>query len=603
MELIFNLYLELAALPFDIILCVYFWYKYRDTSRVNREFRILAFLVTIGDLIDVMDAVYVSLGPLIPPLFRYLHNTVTYSIATIAAYQFVRYVTAYVGDRYKTSMGSFINKTIFYMYVVILVQNVFTGTVFSFSMDKGAVSGPLYTLIVYAYPFYYILFGGVFILTHSEKYTKAMKYALMIAFFFMVGMYIVQMFFDRHLLVTFFAASVSLFVIFLTLETPDYAKLNKTMEELSISRRELEATGIRATEMSRAKSRFLAQMSNEIRTPVNAIMGYSNLILADTKEESTREYSQRVKISANRLLAFFENVLNYVSEESDENGPRRLPSLADLIAQTDESVYLKDSDTTRHKAVGGVSGVRILVVDDSELNIDLMVRMLRPVGFTVDTATNGRQAILQVRKFRYDLIFMDHLMPVMDGTAALKQLRDEKLCEDTPVVMLTANAISGEEEKYLKQGFAAYLTKPFTEDSILEVLKKFLPITDSQWKGEVGISAWEDLQEKLPTVRVADAREYFLHDIEFYKELLRAFANNGIGTELSAAIRKGDYSLCLAMIRSQHDCAIFLGAETIVKITERLESLLKKGDYELLRERAGAFLAEKNILAEQIEAI
>ncbi len=603
MELIFNLYLELAALPFDIILCVYFWYKYRDTSRVNREFRILAFLVTIGDLIDVMDAVYVSLGPLIPPLFRYLHNTVTYSIATIAAYQFVRYVTAYVGDRYKTSMGSFINKTIFYMYVVILVQNVFTGTVFSFSMDKGAVSGPLYTLIVYAYPFYYILFGGVFILTHSEKYTKAMKYALMIAFFFMVGMYIVQMFFDRHLLVTFFAASVSLFVIFLTLETPDYAKLNKTMEELSISRRELEATGIRATEMSRAKSRFLAQMSNEIRTPVNAIMGYSNLILADTKEESTREYSQRVKISANRLLAFFENVLNYVSEESDENGPRRLPSLADLIEQTDESVYLKDSDTTRHKAVGGVSGVRILVVDDSELNIDLMVRMLRPVGFTVDTATNGRQAILQVRKFRYDLIFMDHLMPVMDGTAALKQLRDEKLCEDTPVVMLTANAISGEEEKYLKQGFAAYLTKPFTEDSILEVLKKFLPITDSQWKGEVGISAWEDLQEKLPTVRVADAREYFLHDIEFYKELLRAFANNGIGTELSAAIRKGDYSLCLAMIRSQHDCAIFLGAETIVKITERLESLLKKGDYELLRERAGAFLAEKNILAEQIEAI
>ncbi len=603
MNLVFNIYLELAVIPLDIILCIYFWHKYRDNTRVNKEFRVLALLVTYGTFVDVMDAVVVSLGPSVPLLFRYLHNTLCYILATIGAYQFVRYVTAYVGQEFRNSVAAIINKTIFAIYVTILIQNIFTGNVFSYTADGKAILGPLYTLIIYVYPLYYILFGGVFILSHSKTYTRAMKLSLLVAFIFMIILYTIQMFLDRHLLVTFFAASIGIFIMFLTLETPDYAKLAKTMEELSISRRELEATGIRATEMSRAKSRFLAQMSNEIRTPVNAIMGYSNLILADTKEESTREYSQRVKISAKRLLVFFENVLNYVSDESDDNTARRLPSLSDLVEQTDEDMYLGDSEGSHQKALGGASDVRILVVDDAELNIDLMVRMLRPIGFTVDTASNGKQAILQVRKFRYDLIFMDHLMPVMDGTEALKQLREEKLCEDTPVIMLTANAISGEAEKYLKQGFAAYVTKPFTEESILEILRKFLPITDSQWKGEVGISAWEDLQEKLPTVRVADAREYFLHDIDFYKELLRAFADNGIGTELSAAIRKGDYSLCLAMIRSQHDCAKFIGAETLVRITERLEVLLKKGEYELLRERAGAFIAEKNILGEQIEDI
>ncbi len=603
MNLVFNIYLELAALPLDIILCVYFWHKYRDNTRINREFRLLSVLVTLGTLVDVMDAVIIGFGDQIPGGIRFLHNTLDYAVATIAAYQFVRYVTAYVGMEFRNSVAAIINKTIFAIYVVILIQNFFTGNVFTYTGTTGGYTGPLYTMIVYVYPLYYILFGGVFILSHTKTYTRGMKLSLLIAFIFMVILYAIQMFIDRHLLVTFFAASIGLFIMFLTLETPDYAKLTRTLEELSISRRELEATGIRATEMSRAKSRFLAQMSNEIRTPVNAIMGYSNLILADTKEESTREYSQRVKISAKRLLVFFENVLNFVSEESEDNSSRRLPSLAELIEQTDEEIYLNDSDGAHQKALGGASDVRILVVDDAELNIDLMVRMLRPIGFTVDTANNGKQAILQVRKFHYDLIFMDHLMPVMDGTEALKQLRSEKLCEDTPVIMLTANAITGEEEKYLNLGFAAYITKPFTEEAILEILRKFLPITDSQWKGEVGISAWEDLQEKLPTVRVADAREYFLHDIDFYKELLRAFANNGIGTELSAAIRKGDYTLCLAMIRSQHDCAKFIGAETLVKITERLEVLLKKGEYELLRERAGAFIAEKNILGEQIEDI
>ena len=603
MKLVFNIYLELAVIPLDIILCIYFWHKYRDNTRVNREFRVLSVLVTYATVVDVADAFVITYSDIIPNIIKFTHNNLCYILATIASYQFVRYVTAYVGQEFRNSAAAIINKTIFAIYVAILVQNIFTGTVFAYIGSGKAIIGPLYTMIVYVYPLYYILFGGVFILSHSRTYTKSMKLSLLIAFIFMVFMYAIQMFIDRHLLVTFFAASIGIFIMFLTLETPDYAKLTKTMEELSISRRELEATGRRATEMSRAKSRFLAQMSNEIRTPVNAIMGYSNLILADTKEESTREYSQRVKISAKRLLVFFENVLNYVSDESDENGSRRLPSLADLIEQTDEEMYLGDSDGARPKALGGASEVRILVVDDAELNIDLMVRMLRPIGFTVDTASNGKQAILQVRKFHYDLIFMDHLMPIMDGTTALKQLREEKLCEDTPVIMLTANAIAGEAEKYLSQGFAAYVTKPFTEDSILEILRKFLPITDSQWKGEVGLSAWEDLQEKLPTVRVADAREYFLHDIEFYKELLRAFADNGIGTELSAAIRKGDYSLCLAMIRSQHDCAKFIGAETLVKITEKLEVLLKKGEYELLRERAGAFIAEKNILGEQIEDI
>ncbi len=589
-------------LPLDIILCVYFWRKYGDKTQVNSEFRVLTLLVTFGNLFDIIDAIVVSLGPVIPVLLRYSHNSLTYLLATAASYQFVRYVSSFVGRRVTNSTGAIINKTLLGIYAVILIQNLVTGTIFHYAPDGRLITGPLYTFIVYVYPLYFILYGGIFILSHSSSYRNSMKLALFVTFIFTVVLYFIQMVVDRSLLVTFFAASVALFVMFLTLETPDYVQLMKTMEELSISRRELESAGLRATEMSRAKSRFLAQMSNEIRTPVNAIMGYSNLILADTKEDSTREYSQRVKISAKRLLTFFENVLNYISEESDENGPRRLPSMAELIDQTDESMFIEEDSVTR-KAVSGAYNIRILVVDDAELNIDLMVRILRPIGFTVDTASNGRQAILQIRKFHYDLIFMDHLMPVMDGITALKQIREEKLCENTPVIMLTANAISGEKEKYLDMGFAAYLTKPFKEDAIRELLKEYLPLTDSQWRGDAGISEWEELQENLPTVRVADAREYLLHDISLYKKLLKAYAENDVGAELIAALRNGETERCRAMIRSQHDIAKMLGAENLEKETSRLEILLNKKEYDLMRERISAFVSEKNILDEQIRAL
>ncbi len=602
MKLYFNIYLELAMLPLDIILCGYFWRKYGDKTRANYEFRVLTLLVTLGNLFDIIDAIVVSLGPAVPVLLKYSHNSLTYLIATAGSYQFVRYVSSYAGRKVTGSTGAIINKTLVGIYIVILIQNLATGTVFYYGPDGHLVTGALYTLIVYVYPLYYILYGGIFILSHSSSYRSSMKVALFVTFIFTVGMYFVQMFLDRHLLVTFFAASLALFVLFLTLETPDYVQLMKTMEELSISRRELESAGLRATEMSRAKSRFLAQMSNEIRTPVNAIMGYSNLILADTKEDSTREYSQRVKISAKRLLTFFENVLNYISEESDENGPRRLPSMAELIDQTDESIFIEDENISR-RAISEASNIRILVVDDAELNIDLMVRILRPIGFTVDTAANGRQAILQIRKFHYDLIFMDHLMPVMDGIAALRQIREEKLCENTPIIMLTANAVSGEEEKYLDMGFAAYLTKPFKEDAIRDLLKSFLPLSESQWRGDAGISEWEELQENLPTVRVADAREYLLHDIVLYKKLLKAYADNEVGADLITALRNGEDERCRAMIRSQHDMAKMLGAENLEKETSRLEILLNKKEYDLMRERIGAFVSEKNILAQQIRAL
>ena len=600
MILKYNIFLELAVVPLNFILCVFFRLRYTENTRVNREFKLLASLVFWGTVVDVIDAILLSLAPNVSIFLMYLVNTLNYGLATFGSYQFIRYVDSYAGEKLENSTGVFINKVLVAIYVIMLIQNFFTGTVFSYTKSTGVVVGPLFMLIVYAFPLYYILYGGVFILSHSEKYARKMKFALAVTFIFMIALYALQMFLDRNLLVTFFAASLAILVMFLTLETPDYVKLRKTLEELSVSKRELEASNIRATEGSRAKTRFLAQMSNDIRTPVNAIMGYSNLILADTNEESTKEYTRRVKISAKRLLTFFENVLNYVNEESDENGPRRLPSMAELIERTDEGEFLDENDEEGSFTLRGANDKRILVVDDTPLNLDLMLRMLSPMGFTVDTASDGQQAILQVRKFRYDLIFMDHLMPVMDGVAALMALRNEHLCDNTPIIMLTANAIAGEEEKYLQKGFSAYLTKPFTEEKVMDVLKEHLSRKGDKWSNKMDISAWENLQEKLPMLRVSEPREYLLHDIALYKKILTSYSEEDMGSELSRAVRSSDYIEAMSIIMSEKDMAKLIGAENLVKMAEKLEILCRKKEFDLLRERMGAFIAEKDELSKAI---
>ncbi|WP_026511653.1 ATP-binding response regulator [Butyrivibrio sp. LC3010] len=597
MILKYNIFLELAVIPLDFILCVFFQLRYGDDTKVNKEFKLLAYLVFWGTIADVVDAVMLSYDMLFSPVPLYIIHTINYCLATGGSFQFVRYVISYVGDEYSRTDGSFINRVLLLIYGILIVQNFFTGTVFSYSDSGEMLVGPLFTMVVYAFPLYYILSGGVFILSHSENYARKMKYALAATFVFMVSLYTLQMFLYRSLLVTFFAASIAILVIFLTLETPDYIKLKKTLEELSISKRELEASSIRATEASHAKTRFLAQMSNDIRTPVNAIMGYSNLILADTEEEETKEYTRRVKISAKRLLTFFESVLNYVSEESDEKASRRLPSMAELIENTDESEFMDDEGNSVRKGLTGASDMRILAVDDTPANLDILVRMLTPMGFTVDTASNGQEAVIQVRKFRYDLIFMDHLMPIMDGVKALRQLRDEKLCDNTPIIILTANAIEGEEEKYLNEGFAAYLTKPFTEDMVTDILKRFLPLKDSNVSGSMDVIAWENLQERIPMVRVADAREYTLHDIRLYKKILLEYSKEESVSRISQAIRNADYTSCMALIRSERDMAELIGADKLVKMTERLEAICRKKEFDLLRERIGAFAEERNDIA------
>lgn len=105
------------------------------------------------------------------------------------------------------------------------------------------------------------------------------------------------------------------------------------------------------------------------------------------------------------------------------------------------------------------SGKRILIVDDNKINIKLASRILKSYNFEIDSVTNGKDCIEKVKNNRYDLIFLDHMMPEMDGVVTLKVMKSSEYYIP-PVIALTANSYAGLKEKYKEDGFSDYLAKP-----------------------------------------------------------------------------------------------------------------------------------------------
>ncbi len=120
---------------------------------------------------------------------------------------------------------------------------------------------------------------------------------------------------------------------------------------------------------------------------------------------------------------------------------------------------------------------KILVVDDTVMNLTVVKGLLKQTRIQIDTAQSGEECLKKVQENHYDIIFIDHMMPGMDGIETLRAMRflDKNLNKNTPVISLTANAISGAREKYIAEGFQDYLTKPIDPAKLEKLIVEFLP--------------------------------------------------------------------------------------------------------------------------------
>ncbi len=117
----------------------------------------------------------------------------------------------------------------------------------------------------------------------------------------------------------------------------------------------------------------------------------------------------------------------------------------------------------------------ILIVDDNKMNRMVFKGLIKKTKIQIEEAENGLECLEILKDKSFDIIFLDHMMPDMDGVETLENIREKKLCEGVPIVMLTANAIVGDKEKYLNMGFDDFLSKPIIPEVLDGMLVKYLP--------------------------------------------------------------------------------------------------------------------------------
>ena len=231
-------------------------------------------------------------------------------------------------------------------------------------------------------------------------------------------------------------------------------------------------------------------------------------------------------------------------------------------------------------------GASILVVDDNDINLDVFQALLKRTKMNIVTADSGKACLELVKKEQFHIIFMDHMMPDMDGVETLHEI--QKLTqfpnENTPVIALTANAISGAREFYLKEGFAGFLTKPVDPDVLEETIASYLPEELVKINTAVQASVSEDAFNKEELSRLEQkgfhiiaGMRYCHGDSGFYEEMLVRFFRDAErkAADIEASFHNEDIANYQVLVHSLKSSSKMIGADGLSEMAKAAEEAAK----------------------------
>lgn len=199
-----------------------------------------------------------------------------------------------------------------------------------------------------------------------------------------------------------------------------------------------------------------------------------NRSFEDFSEEGASIGTDSVKLGlivAKRLVDIMGGTIDFRNEKG--KGTRYLISLDQAVVDDMKvgAISFDNSGVLERKPLD-LSGKKVLVVDDNIVNIKLATRLLEQFNLEVNSCLNGRDCIDLIKKNHYDVLFLDHMMPDLDGIATVHILRDDGCT--IPIIALTANSYSGSRDRYISEGFTDYLAKPFKYKDLHKILQKYL---------------------------------------------------------------------------------------------------------------------------------
>lgn len=246
---------------------------------------------------------------------------------------------------------------------------------------------------------------------------------------------------------------------------------------------------------------------------------------------------------------------------------------------------------------------KVLVTDDNLINRKVVRTFLQSYGMEIDEADSGMAAIALVREKRYDLIFMDHMMPKMDGIETVQIIRSE--CGENgslpPIIALTANAMGGVREVFLNNGFQDFITKPLDRKALHEVLQRWIPAdrrTPSEsWFEYEAANAGRQTEFKDISIEGIDTDELagtYSGSVKDYQELLDLYCLDGKRklALLRDLLEKRDYKTYGIEVHALKSASANVGAMKLSGMAREQESAVGRGDETFVDSHAGQLLAE-----------
>ena len=283
--------------------------------------------------------------------------------------------------------------------------------------------------------------------------------------------------------------------------------------------------------------------------------------------------------------------------------------------------YLSTSDDDKLSFLA--PDAKILVVDDVTMNLKVVEGLLKATKIQIDTAVSGSECLECVKTTPYQMIFLDHMMPEMDGLETLEHMKNlaDNPNAQTPVIMLTANAIVGAKEEYIEAGFTDYLTKPIRETELLEMILKYLPKELVCENGGQGIEKSQDAQdmeqpeaggegaeplqrlEQLEGLDVKTGLTYCMNEEDFYIEMLQEFLQADKASQLKHFLAEEDWDNYRTTVHALKSTSLTIGAAHLSGEAKALEMAAKEGNMDYIRSHHDGVMDEYKELTDHLKEI
>lgn len=259
---------------------------------------------------------------------------------------------------------------------------------------------------------------------------------------------------------------------------------------------------------------------------------------------------------------------------------------------------------------------QLLVVDDTEMNLTVVKSLLKQTCVQIDTAESGLETLEKVKEKRYDIIFLDHRMPNMDGIETFEAMKtlEGNLNKETPVIALTANAVSGAKEEYVSHGFTDYLSKPINGLELEKVLEYYLP------KEKIlSVSIERNSEEYVPSFSIDIPENSFLNEL---KDINLSEAVNNCGgvdvlekvvedfyssiddkvVAIEGFLKEEDIRNYTVLVHALKSSARLIGAMELSEMAAELEQLGNEDNLELVQEKTPGLLDKYRSYKDSLKA-